>query len=105
MEESQWINFQNNYIYEMIQAERELEKQIFYDNMSPTEKHLHRWAKEISDQMAQDMAKEIDRQIINDLFKLTRNGDTFNINTIVWPVVQTINIDFTISPKGVTFDP
>lgn len=102
MVESQWKSFCDNYVNEMIQAEKELEKKAFYDNMSSTEKHLYQWTKKISEQMA----KNIDREIISDLFKISQieSGNTINVTAVIRPVVQTINLDFTITPDSVTFD-
>lgn len=105
MEQLQLESFCDSYIDEMIQAEIELERQAFYDNMSIQEKTYHDAVQEIT----KNLTEEIDREILNELFKIKldsveRVNDTLQVNVIIQPVVESINLNLTISPEGVTFE-
>jgi len=90
-------NFFDEYIEEMIQAEIELEKRIFYDNKSPYEKCYDGIVAELS----REMAKEIDNEIMQDLL----NRRVFPNENVIITAVQrkcdddtTLMIDIKVQP-------
>lgn len=109
---NEFNQFVEAYINEMIQAERELEKEIFHDNMSPMEKAMAEWVKKLSE----GLANEIDKRILDSIYDLSHTIDhhindisvdnnIVNIRTVVNPTVQVINLDFIITSNDVTFEP
>lgn len=110
MEQLEWAKFKKSYINEMIQAEIELEKQVFYDNLPAYVKLQQQLLNELSE----NLAKEIDDDIIKRISNITdlriqalqAGENTVRVGVVTRPIFETafINLNLTITSSGVIFD-
>lgn len=107
MEQLDLQTFYDDYINEMIQAEIELEKKVFYDNLPMAE----RLQLELIKDLSENLAKEIDKEIIKHLYdladlKIRMSETAIYVDAVLNPIVEVehINLNLTITPEGATFD-
>ena len=81
-------------------------------NIDPIEKSNELFFLNIKKDLSENLRKEIDAEIIRNLYKLSTedirirmNENIMHVDVVMQPIIETIHLNLTITPEGATFDP